>query len=66
MPVFLYRVASMQETGSDSLLFLAQEQMTFSNFLQPQTWLVQGSGCSELTRPVLRPEVVTREVNKLL
>lgn len=46
------RVASMQETEYDFTLLKGPEPMTFSTFLLPPTWLVRGSGFSELTRPV--------------
>ena len=58
----LCRVVSMQETVSGSLLFLVQEQVTFSTFPQLQTWLVLDSGCSALMKLVLRLEGVIQEV----
>ena len=56
----------MQGMESDFSSFLVQEQVTFSKFPPPQTWLVQGSGCSELIRPVLKPEGVALKVRREL
>ena len=56
----------MQGTEYDFTLLKGPEPMTFSTFLLPPTWLVRGSGFSELTRPVWRPVDATQKASDLV
>ena len=60
------RVASMQETEYAFTKLMGPEPMTSATLLLPLTWPVQGSGFSELTRPVWRPVDATQKASDLV